>query len=58
MSMQTQWRVGMAGRTGLDYTAVRNGLELLGEEIDAETFRGITIMERAALATWAQGRNS
>lgn len=47
----TQWRVGMNGRTGLDYTAVYGLLDRLGLS-DADwwkTFDDIQHMEIAAL---------
>lgn len=50
--LQTQWRVGMGGATGLDYTAVLallRTLRLPRERAD-ELFADVQLMERAALA--------
>ena len=50
-SMSTQWRVGMAGATGLDYNALPAVLRLLrvSRADQAEVFDGIRTMEAAAL---------
>lgn len=51
--LNTQWRVGVGGRTGLDYAAVPITLELLGIE-RAEwpaLFDDLRHMERAALTS-------
>ena len=49
--MQTQWRIGMAGPTGLDYAALPAVLSLCG--IDAadhtDTFEALRVMEAEAL---------
>ena len=60
MMVTTEWQfAGIDGRpVGLKASGVRDRLELLGEAITPEEFRGITIMERAALSTWALGRQS
>lgn len=56
--MQTQWRVGMAGATGLDYAGVRALFDeegLAGDE-RREVFAGIRAAEAAALEVWAEQR--
>ncbi|WP_119157431.1 DUF1799 domain-containing protein [Caldimonas tepidiphila] len=57
--VQTQWRVGLAGRTGFDYPGIevvmRRRFRLRGREAD-ERFAELQIMERAALAEWARQR--
>ena len=53
--LQTQWRVGMAGRTGLDYTGVlaylRDVARIKGRDLPG-TFARLQAMERAALDAW------
>jgi len=56
--VQTQWRVGMGGATGLDYAGVRAFLDeqqLAGDE-RREVFAGIQACERATLEVWAEQR--
>lgn len=56
--VQTQWRVGMGGATGLDYAGVRAFLDeqqLAGDE-RREVFSGIQACERATLEVWAEQR--
>ena len=57
--VQTQWRVGMGGATGLDYTGVRAWLDEQGgtgpERRDL--FAGIQACERATLEVWAEARD-
>lgn len=50
-AVSTQWRVGMAGATGLDYAAVRAAMEMQGvPPADwPARFGEVRIMERAAL---------
>lgn len=55
--LQTQWRVGMAGATGLDYPAVWLLVEkLLPRRRRDEAFAALQQMERAVLEVWAQQR--
>lgn len=61
-AMQTQWRVGMAGATGLDYAALPTVLDMLGMSfVDAshrqKTFSKVQTLEREFLAAWAKKRN-
>lgn len=56
--VQTQWRVGMGGATGLDYAGVRAFLDeqqLSGDE-RREVFAGIQACEWATLEVWAEQR--
>lgn len=58
--VQTQWRVGMAGREGLDYGCVAAYLASvpgLRPKAHAELWAGLRAMERAALEVWAEQRN-
>jgi Phage related hypothetical protein (DUF1799) len=54
--LQTQWRVGMSGATGLDYTAVaaylRDVVGIKKKDLP-ERFAEIRAMEVAALNEWA-----
>lgn len=56
--VQTQWRVGMAGATGLDYAGVCAYLAELGLAPGSperrDTFAGIQAAEAATLDVWAQ----
>lgn len=56
-SVQTQWRVGMGGATGLDYAGVRAYLDEvdLGEQ-RRDVFAGIQACERATLDVWSEQR--
>jgi Phage related hypothetical protein (DUF1799) len=59
MSVQSQWRVGMGGPTGLDYAGVRAYLELAGlrKRERSEVFADLVLMERVTLEVWADRRN-
>ncbi|MDP4300341.1 DUF1799 domain-containing protein [Leptothrix discophora] len=55
-AVQTQWRVGMAGATGLDYAGVWRVIESAGiarRRRDA-VFESLQAMERVALEEWAR----
>lgn len=54
LAVQTQWSIGMAGPTGLDYTRVRAGLELAGMQVTPELFQKLRILESAALSALAR----
>lgn len=56
--VQTQWRVGMGGATGLDYAGVRAYLELqdLPPDERREVFAGLQACERVTLDVWAEQR--
>lgn len=57
--LQTQWRTGVAGATGLDYAAVlaylRDVAALRGDE-RAQVFHCLRAAEREVLALWAEQR--
>jgi len=50
-ALQTQWRSGMSGPTGLDYTALDPVMRLQGikKRDRQEVFAGVRVMEIAAL---------
>ena len=54
--VQTQWRTGMAGATGLDYAGVRAALVLarVPRRKWAELFAGLQILESETLLVWAE----
>lgn len=58
IALQTQWRIGMSGATGLDYPAVFATLDRLHrDKTDArrdELFADMQIMEAAALKKMAE----
>lgn len=57
--MQTQWRTGMAGATGLDYAGVAAYLDeqrLRRPRQRREIFDGIRACEAATLQAWAEQR--
>jgi hypothetical protein len=56
-AVQTQWRVGMAGATGLDYAGVEAAARLRGTPMDPETFSGLQVCEHAALTAMAERRD-
>jgi hypothetical protein len=57
-AVQTQWRVGHAGPTGLDYAGTLAYLRELGlpREERREAFDGIQACEREQLACWEEQR--
>ena len=58
IALQTQWRIGMSGATGLDYPAVFATIDRLHrDKTDArrdELFADVQIMEAAALKKMAE----
>ena len=59
IDLQTQWRTGMAGATGLDYAAVPTVLEMRGitrPKHKRKVFAGLRVMEAAALEIMAERR--
>lgn len=56
--VQTQWRTGVAGATGLDYAGVRAWLDELGLPPDERraAWAGIRACERATLEAHAERR--
>ncbi len=58
--LDTQWRVGMNGATGLDYTAVKSTAEMMGfkkKEI-RDMLPDIRIMENEALLTMRENQKN
>jgi hypothetical protein len=55
-AVQTQWRVGMAGATGLDYAGVEAAARLRGTPLDPDTFGALQLCEHAALAAMNERR--
>lgn len=57
--MMTQWRTGMGGATGLDYSAVPVVMDMVGvkgKRRRREVFRDVRVMEKEALRTMAENR--
>jgi hypothetical protein len=50
LAVQTQWRVGFSGATGLDYAGVEAAARLRGTALTADTFDRLQVLERAWLA--------
>ncbi|WP_416281602.1 MULTISPECIES: DUF1799 domain-containing protein [Providencia] len=48
-AMSTQWRIGMNGATGLDYSVIPNVLDLLNIKSKATIFDDLRVMELKAL---------
>lgn len=59
-AMATQWQAGMAGATGLNYTAMPVVMEMvgIGKKRRPEVFASVRIMEQEALKTWAEERDN
>ena len=57
-SLSTQWRVGMGGATGLDYTAVAATADMIGIEKKELQFMfpDIQVMENEALITMGENK--
>ena len=57
-SMSTQWRSGMSGATGLDYTALPVVMDLERVKADKrqQVFRDVRTMEQEALRTMADNQ--
>jgi hypothetical protein len=49
VALQTQWRTGMGGATGLDYAAIPPTAKLSGIKLNQERFAGLRVMEQEAL---------
>ena len=56
MSIQTQWRVGPVGPTGLDYTGVASALRMMRIRSSPELFSQIRLMETTALALMTEAK--
>jgi hypothetical protein len=49
LGVQTQWRAGFGGATGLDYAGVEAAARLLGVAIDRDVFQGVQVLEMSYL---------
>ena len=60
IGVQTQWRIGMSGPTGLDYQGVSAYLDRQGLEHDEarEVFGLLQACERVTLEVWSEQRDS
>lgn len=58
VAMQTQWRVGMGGPTGLDYSAIPVVSEATGIKVTKSRFDDLRIMESEALKSFAEQRKN
>ena len=56
IAMSTQWRTGMSGATGLDYTPLQTVAKSIGVRLSAKRMTDLQTMERAALAYWQEQR--
>lgn len=56
--MATQWRTGFNGPTGFDYNVMPWLFKLHGIEDEIAALNDIRVMESAALAEIAEGRES
>ncbi|MEN9923914.1 MAG: hypothetical protein RL268_40 [Pseudomonadota bacterium] len=58
LEVQTQWRVGFDGKTGLDYAGVQACMELrrIPRRVRSGLFRLLHAMELAALGVWREAR--
>jgi hypothetical protein len=58
LSVQTQWVIGMNGRTGLEYAGVEACMRLhqVRKKEQREMFIGLQAMEHAALDEWSKKR--
>lgn len=54
--MQTQWRTGFGGATGLDYLAVGLVAKTLGVRMHRLTLEKIQALEASQLHRWAEQR--
>ena len=52
LRMQTQWRIGFCGPTGLDYTTLEWLCRLYAVQDPVGLFEGLQVMEAAALTTF------
>ena len=58
LQVQTQWRVGLDGKTGLDYAGVRACMALrrIPTRYQRRLFELVHAMELAALGVWREAR--
>lgn len=59
-ALQTQWRSGMGGRTGLDYAVLPAVFDLHGirRKRRPDVFSGVRVMEAETLNIWSERRNN
>ena len=60
LAMQTQWRVGVAGPTGLDYSAMPAVCQMLGigNKAQRRAFPAVQVMEAEALKVFSEKRHA
>lgn len=56
LACQTQWRIGFAGATGLDYTALFGVAAAQGLTVDGTMLRKVQLLEGMTLQHWAKER--
>lgn len=56
IGMGTQWRMGMNGAYGLDYSALPVVAQALGVRLRPGRFEGLRIMEAEVLRRWERRR--
>ena len=56
LSVQTQWRTGFSGATGLDYNALFHVSRAIKIKIDADVLRKIRELEAMMLELWSKKR--
>ena len=56
--MSTQWRIGMSGATGLDYTTLTQVMRMCGVKAAnrADVFADVRTLEDAALETMREAK--
>ena len=54
----TQWRVGMAGATGLDYPALESVMRMTRVQDQADCLERVQVIEFETLAAWAERREA
>jgi hypothetical protein len=57
-AMSTQWRVGMGGPIGLDYTAISTVAQMLGmkKKDTTKAFQDIRVMEAEAMLVMSESK--
>jgi hypothetical protein len=59
-AMQTQWRIGPAGATGLDYAALPAVMDIMGvkRKRRADIMAAVQVLEREVLRLWRAQREA
>lgn len=57
-ALDTQWRAGMGGATGLDYAVIRETAALLDIEVGRERFTELRLMEAEALSAMREAHKN